>query len=465
MGDIPAQSATREVHHHRLYYGWVLVGSLAGAQVTSWGVLYYAFSVFLDPMQRELGWTRAELTGAYSLALLVSGVAAFPIGAWLDRHGPRLLMTVGSLAAALLVYAWASATNRANLAAFYLIWAGIGLAMAAVLYEPAFVVVATWFARRRGRALTLLTFIGGFASIVYIPLATWLVGAQGWRGALVTLAVALAVLTLPVHALLLRRRPSDLGLAPDGDRMETRIETTSDAASTHRGARESRAATSLSPTAVAGRAALPGVPLGAALRASAFWRLTLAFVLGTLTAVAITVHLIPYLIGLGYGADFAALVVSLIGIIALPGRAIFTPLGDFVPRRFVSALIFLLQAAGLAVLLLVPGVVGILVFAVLFGVGFGAIAPARAALVADLYGPAQYGRINGVLAAALMGARALAPVGVSLLYQQFAGYLPALWMLAALSLVAALVIATVAQRSLEAQHATTVERRAPTASA
>src|SRR5262245_19622994 len=148
----------------RVYYGWVLVGTLAFTELTSWGVLYYAFSVFLVPMQEDLGWSRAALTGAFSLALLLSGVAGVPVGRWLDRHGPRGLMTVGSLAAAGLVLAWSAIKN---LTAFYLIWAGIGVAMATVLYEPAFVVVAMWFARRRGRALTVLTFVAGFASVVY----------------------------------------------------------------------------------------------------------------------------------------------------------------------------------------------------------------------------------------------------------------------------------------------------------
>src|SRR5439155_26619820 len=136
------------------YYGWPLLVALAVAETTSWGVLYYAFTVFLKPMQAEFGWSKTETTGAFSLCLAISGLAGVPAGRWLDRHGPRLLMTAGSIAAALLVLAWAAVQNLAML---YLVWAGIGVTMAAVLYEPAFVVVATWFRQRRGRALTVLT--------------------------------------------------------------------------------------------------------------------------------------------------------------------------------------------------------------------------------------------------------------------------------------------------------------------
>ncbi len=122
------------------YYGWVLVSALSVTETISYGVLYYAFTVFVTPMQEELGWSRAAITGAFSLALLLSGIAAVPAGRWVDRYGARWLMTAGSCAAALLVLAWSVVES---LLAFYLLWAGIGLAMAAVLYEPAFAVVAT----------------------------------------------------------------------------------------------------------------------------------------------------------------------------------------------------------------------------------------------------------------------------------------------------------------------------------
>ena len=79
-----------------LYYGWVLVLVLGLTETVSWGVLYYAFTVFVRPMEAELGWSRAAVSGAFSLAVLTSGVAAVPVGRWLDRHGPRALMTAGA---------------------------------------------------------------------------------------------------------------------------------------------------------------------------------------------------------------------------------------------------------------------------------------------------------------------------------------------------------------------------------
>ncbi|MGZ6391221.1 MAG: MFS transporter [Ktedonobacterales bacterium] len=394
-----------------VYYGWRMLLTVSFTEMVSWGVLYYAFTVFVKPMHAALGWSTAELSGAFSLALLVSAVAALPVGRWLDRHGTRWLMTCGSCVAALLVLAWGRVDN---LGVFYLIWCGIGITMAAVLYEPAFALVATWFRRRRARALTVLTFIAGFASVVFVPLAQWLVQAQGWRAALVTLALLLALITIPLHAVVLRRRPADLGLAPDGI-----------------------ADMSPAPLAQVAHGSEEGVPTNVALHGSTFWWIAAAFALTMLAAGAITVHLVPYLIDSGYSPGFAASMVGLIGIMALPGRLVFTMLGELIPRRLVTAMLFLLQAVALPALVLIPGVGGVLCFVVLFGAGFGAITPARAALVADHYGSTHYARINSVLGLFVTGARAVAPVGVGIVYDLLGSYPPILWALAGISLLAA----------------------------
>jgi MFS family permease len=264
----------REIAAHagrRLYYGWVVVGTLATTETISWGILYYAFAAFLVPMQQELDWSTAALTGAYSLALLVSGLAAMPVGRWIDRHGPRLLMTLGSIGGTFLLLAW---SRTDSLPAFYALWIVMGAVMAATLYEPAFVVVATWFRRLRSRALLLLTFVAGFASTVFLPVATLLIEQLGWRQALVVLAVFLAVTTIPAHALILRRRPEDLGLLPDGDQHP-------------KGA------------PAAANFLIEGVPVRQALREHVFWWLTAAFFLGMLSSVAVGIHLIPFLLADG----------------------------------------------------------------------------------------------------------------------------------------------------------------------
>jgi predicted MFS family arabinose efflux permease len=286
---------------------------------------------------------------------------------------------------------------------FYLIWVGIGITMAALLYEPAFVVVNAWFVRQRSRALSIVTFVAAFASTIFIPLATELSQRFGWRSAILILAIVLGVATTPMHLLVLRRRPADLGLPIDGDSYLASAEL-----------RPPRRRDS---------------SVRAALRDRTFWWLTAGFTLTTLAAIAITIHLIPYLLDHGYDARFAALAAGVIGAMKFPGRLAFAPLERRIQHRYLAALLVLLQGVAVLILILVPGITGVLCGVALFGAASGAGTLARPALLAEHYGQAHYGSINGVLAFFLAGAQALAPVGAGALYTVFGHYEPVLWLI------------------------------------
>jgi MFS family permease len=352
-------------------------------ETTSYGVLAYAFGVFLVPMQQDLGWSPTALTGAYSVAVIVSGVAAIPVGRWLDRHGARTLMTAGSAVATVLVLAWAQVTN---LAAFYGIWVGIGVVMAAVLYEPAFAVIATWFrdSAERTRALLALTVVAGFASVIYVPLTGWLIETRGWRDALVVLAVLLVPLTVVPNATLPGRRPKELQRSPEGEGPVPAVVERPD-----------------------------GVPLQQALGDRALWWLAAGFFAATVATSIVTVHLVAYLRAEGYSPGFAATWTGLIGAMSVTGRVVVTILGRRWPLALTTSVIFTLQALAVGVLVLTHGPAGVVAFVALFGLGVGLISLARAALVADFFGVAAYASINGVLAFGLTIARAAAPVAAA----------------------------------------------------
>lgn len=387
------------------YYGWRIAIALAITETISWGILYYAFSVFLTPMEQELGWTRTELTGGFSLALLVMGAMAFPVGAWIDRHGARLLMTVGSVAATLLVVAWSQVTD---LTAFYLIWAGIGVCSAMVLYEPAFAVIAQWFHRRRSTALAIITIAAGFASTIFLPLSDALLGAFGWRTAVLILGLFLGLSTIPLHALILRRHPRDLKLMPDGA-----TEPATDTA-----------------------ASAPDVSIRTALRGRLFWLLTLGFGLAYLSAAAIRVHFIPFLISIDVEASVAAVTTGAIGGMQVFGRLAFSPLEQRFSSR--SLVVGMLGLQTLSLLLLMTGnsAAVIIAFIALFGTAQGAVTLVRPALLCDLYGVSHYGRISSVMFVFLTVANTLAPIGASVVFDRYNTYQPVLWVVVALSLVA-----------------------------
>ena len=388
-----------------------MVGALSLTETISFGILAYSFTVFIAPMQEELGWSVAGLTGAYSLGLLLAGFMAVLVGRWLDEHGARVPMSLGSLLAALMLFAWSGVQN---LLTFYLLWAGIGIAMAGVLYEPAFAVLAKWFRRDLGKAITVLTFLAGFASVIFIPLSGYLVEERGWRAALQVLAL-IQLATLPLHALVIRRAPADLGLEPDGVR-----------------------ATGLSAGTVG------GFSPGEAFARRDFRRLALAFSLSTFAVTAMGVHLVPLLVEAGRSATSAAAIGGAIGLLALPGRIVLTPLGDLWPRRLVAASIFTVQMAGIVVLWWGGGLgVAVWAFVILYGAGFGAITPARAALLAEYYGGRHYGRISGRMALINSLARAVAPVSTGVLVTFAGGRFDALLLLLALCCgLAALAVST-----------------------
>jgi MFS family permease len=390
------------------FYGWTIVWTLAVTETVSWGILFYAFSVFLVPMQAELGWSAPQITGAYSLALLVAMILSPPLGRWLDRAGPRLPMTLGSLLGTALLLAW---SRVASLPAFYLIWAGIGVAMVLTLYEPAFAVASTWFVRGRSRAMLALTTVAGFASTIFLPLAGWLTERLGWREALLALAVVLGVVTVPAHALVLRRRPEDLGLLPDGERPGTEQPL---------------------PT-------LEGATLQRALRDPAYWWLNASFLLGTAASVAIGLYLIPVLLERGESLPLATVVTGLIGAAQVVGRLIVTALEPRVSEAGMAVVVFALQALALALVLIPAGLAVMLLAVALLGVGRGGTTLMRATLVAERYGRANFATISGLPAATQMAARAIAPVGAGLLVSGLGGYAP---MLVILTLIA--VVATVA---------------------
>jgi MFS family permease len=311
------------------------------------------------------------------------------------------------------------------LPALYLIWAGIGITMAMTLYEPAFAVVAVWFSQRRTSALALITFVAGLASTIFLPLSDWLRQEFGWRTAILLLATLLGATTIPLHAFILRRHPRDLGLQVDG----VPDDVPDDVASiTNTGAAKARGERSRT--------------LQAALRDRAFWWMVLAFVLSTLSSIAITVHLIPYLLTRGVAPATAAQVAGLIGVMQVVGRVTITPLDGKLSRYLLTALLFALQAVAVLALLL-PGVGAIWFFVTLFGATAGAATLARPALIAEHYGSTAYGQISGVVATCLTGARALAPVGAGALYVAFGSYVPAIIivaMLTALAVVATLFV-------------------------
>jgi len=368
----------------RLDPGRVVVATLALTETVSWGILYYGFPVMLGPIEAELGWSRVEVTGALSLGLGVSALAALPVGRWIDRHGARGVMTAGSCLGAALLVAWARVESPA---ALYAVWLLMGLALAATLYEPAFAALVGWFPPGpRERALLTVTLAGALASTIFMPLEAWLVERLGWRRALEVLAVVLAVLTVPAHALGLRPPPRPAGRDPGPG---------------------------------AG-----GLALGAAARTAVFWVLATAFLVSNFATNTVTVHLIPYLTTLGYAPALAAAMVGWLGAMQLPARLLFAAAARRVGHATMTAAVFAGKALGLVQLALAPRLPTLVPMVLVLGAANGMETLARATTVADRFGARHYGAISGAIALGANGARAVAPVASAALERALGGYAP-----------------------------------------
>lgn len=398
-----------------------MVWTLAVTETVSYGVLYYAFAVFLVPMRQEFGATTAQLSGALTLALAVSGLGAVVVGRWLDRFGARWVMTVGSLLGGASVVAWSRVQDVGQL---YLAFAGIGLASAAVLYEPAYAVINTWFSRDRPRALLTLTVVAGFASTIFLPAAQLLIDALGWRAALLVLAAVVAACAVP-HALVLRRSPADLGLAPDG-----RPEDDAPASSP---------ATSPPPAQDADLSTYRGAA-AAAWRPPAVRWLTLGTALEMLANAAVAVFLVAYLLEAGAPPGLAAVAAGALGALSVVGRVVLTVLAARIGTGRVAAVMIAGQAVGVALLFALPQPPATGAFVLLFGAGFGVIHIARPAMLGRYVAPEVFATVSGQQALAGQLGRVVAPVAVGALITA-SGYGAGFAAIAGCALAAALLLA------------------------
>ena len=363
-------------------------------------------------MERDLGASRASVTGAFTVGMGIATLAALPVGRWLDRRGPWALMTVGSCLGTALLVAW---SRTESLTGFYVIWTLMGFALAATLYEPAFGAVVRWFpGENRDRALTIVTLAGALASTIFMPIAAWLVEHGGWRQALLVLAAILAVLTIPLHAVVLRRQP------PHVDRTNERAP---------RG---------------------PGSTLGEASRTPIFWALAVAFSIANFSTTAVTLHLIPYMVAHGRSAVTMAASIGWMGAMQIPGRLLFVAVTARFGALGVTMTVFLAQAVGLALVALAPSLPGgLFLMIVVLGAANGMGTLARATTLAEVFGAGHYASIGGAVALGANGARAAGPLGASLLYLALGGYRPVFWALAGALVVVGVVVAVAAREAWE----------------
>ena len=366
-----------------------LIWCVAATQLVGWGTLFIPFALLLGPMEAELEVSRGAVSGAFMLGLLVSGVAAVPVGRFVDRHGGRGPIAWGGLAGAAVLLGWSQIDGLAGL---YAVWLVLGLVHAVALWGPAMALMMV-AAREPVRAITALTFITGFTGTVFIPLIAWMVEALGWRGALMALAV-LQVMPVPLAL---------WGL----------------------------------PRAASGVQPMTPVALGPVLRRPAFIGLALCLAAHAFIGVGLGVHLVLLLRERGIAEAWVLTLVALHGPFQVAARAVLYVLGARVRVLSVGIFAAALLPLGLAWLALGGADPWLLLgFVLCWAMADGLMTVVRAAAPAELLGREGYGAITGALSAVAVLPRALSPALLALIWQGWGSYGPVPALLTGVGLLA-----------------------------
>lgn len=337
---------------------WRDASLLGVATIGAYGVVSYAFGVFIDPLHEDTGWSTGTLSFAFSAGVLISGAVAFLAGRTLDRHGSRRVML-----AALAVGAtgFVAAAEARHVAWFVACWAVTGGAVAGGLYyHVTMAATSRLYSERRAAAISVLTLVGAFASPIFNPLVAWMVEAWGWRDALRAMAVLLVILVGPA-AFFVRSQPVPVPPRAAGER--------------------------------------------GAWREPMVWRLMLAACLAAGASSALILHQVSAIRALGLPLATAAALSGVRGLMQIPGRLVLAPLTGWLGVHGAQLLSYALLAAGAAALVFADGLLAAWFFVVAAGVAIGLSAPLNGLLSAEAFG-ARLGTLSGMQQAAMSVASA-----------------------------------------------------------
>lgn len=367
------------------------------------------FSVFIQPMATDLGWSRSVLAGALSAGTVVGALVAPLVGRLVDRYGARLALTASGLGIAASLAAVSGVRSEL---AFFLAY---GLARAidmGALNIAVTTAVSNWFVRRRGRALGVAMTGNALGVMLLVPIAQWLIEGPGWRIAWLVLGVGSGLGLAVFAALLLRRRPEDFGLRPDGD----------------------AEVGGLAPDAPTGE---PSWTTGTALRSSAFWLLVVASAAGQLSVSGLTTHQVAVFVENGLSPSMAAAGVSLYGFAWAAGSLVWGLVVERLGARLALALALLLVAVCGVAILGVREPIALIGFALVYGLVNGAKEALDAVVWADYFGRDSVGAIRGVSRPFVVGAGALGSIGGGVGYDVAGTYGPAVVTFAVVALAGA----------------------------
>ena len=412
----------------RVFYGWRIVAAGHVIGILHGWFYFYGGGIFVPLLLKHLGSSTAALGGAFGLSRLQGGLLAPFAGWFIDRYGPRRLLFPGLFIMGLGFLALSRITELWML---YVVLLALSMGASAGGAQPVTVAVANWFIRKRSRAMGFIFAGFGVGGSLGFILA-WLIDTLGWQTAAVIAGLAFWVIGFPL-ALVIRHRPEQMGLLPDG--VSPPAAGNPSLAVEHEG--ESRA----SKTAQEQEPLEQELTPGQAVRTRAFWMLAIAFgVWAPLNAVA-NIYQVVYLTEeLGASLVVAAWAHSAFALLSTPGRVVFGWMGDRVNTRLLLAGMYGLQVIGLLTLSLIPSMAWAPLYLLLLAPAYGGSVPLRTALVARFYGRRNFGTISGMLAFVDLPGTFLGPIFVGLVFDIGGSFRPGFQVIAILLIIGAVAV-------------------------
>ena len=357
-----------------LYYGWIIVGGSFFISFLTVGGRN-GFGVFVIPMSEEFSWDRGTISLAASIGFLLNGLSQPFIGRLYDRIGGRKLILV-SLVVIGISNLMLAATNHI---VFLIIVFGVvmAIAMSGGSINTTVSIISKWFARKRAMAVAIVAAGAPMGGLILVPLASYLIELAGWRTTWAVLGVMVLTLAVPLAYFVMREKPQDMGLMPDGDARPTSADG--------------------KVTTMVSRAPLESDRWVTCFGSFPMWQLSGAYFVCGFTTALISAHFVPFAIEEGYSQSMAASAFGVMSGLNVVGVMVAGALGDRFGRKNLLALVYFLRGCAYITLLLVPGLLGLWSFSLVAGFSWIATVPLTTALTADVYGLRNIGILGGIV--------------------------------------------------------------------
>ncbi len=411
--------------NQRFFYGWVMLGVAALGMFASGPGQSHMFSVFILPIGQELGISQTSVSSAYAMATLLAAFGLPYVGRLVDRYGVRPVMLSVAVLLGFAAVAFGAVAGMVSLA--------LGFAALRFLGQGSLMLcsanlVAQWFDRKRGFALSLMGLGFSLTMAAHPPLAQWLIDQLGWRAAWFWLGVMTWLLLVPVVAILIENKPESVGLGPDGAMTE-------------------------GDTGPASRvqAADVGLSVGQALRTPAFWIIALSLATFSMLVTGLFFHQVSIFRSAGLSPQMAAWVFPISAVTMVLAMPVFGRLLDRVPTKPMFASAMLTMTAAMLALALVHDAATAVLYGIVFGINNAAVHTHMSYVWPRFFGRRYLGSIQGTAQTIVVVGASIGPLPLGAAFDLYGAYTGALIVLAMLPVLACVAIALMRPPQLESR--------------